>query len=362
VLTLQGGLSSHAAVTMRSLNKSAVADLEAVDANWESQTLTSVADPSKIARAGDKITIDGSTGRVYLGEKPITLANQDANFQTVMLWAQRYKRLGVQAAVTNKDQVTTAMRLGAEGVGLYDTEEMFLEDDRLDLFRRWILAETYVERRNWSLQLLPLLQERFLTLFHLLGNCELSVLLLDPPLSTFLPDIRSGNFEEQLREIAERLSLDFDSCQRRVLDLQESNPMLGFRGCRLSVVYPEITDMQVRAIVGAAVELKRRNFPVLPKIILPLSFSEQEVDRVAAPVCTVSDSVCASAWEDASSAVQVLQHKIACMIETPRACYKTDAIARVRHVTDVILNTDTLTSLVFGMVDDCTEGFMVSTS
>jgi phosphoenolpyruvate synthase/pyruvate phosphate dikinase len=99
---------------------------------------------------------------------------------------------------------------------------------------------------------------------------------------------------------------------------------------------------------------------VLPRILLPLSFSEQEVDRVAALVCTISDSVCASAWEDASAAVQVLQHKLGCMIETPRACYKTDAIARVRHVSDVILNTDMLTSLVFGMVDDCTEGFMVS--
>jgi pyruvate,orthophosphate dikinase len=359
VLTLQGGLSSHAAVIMRSLNKAVVADLEAMDVDWDNQTLTSIADRGKIARAGDKITIDGSSGRVYLGEKPITLANQDANFQTVMQWAERYKRLGVQAFVVNNGQVVTAKRLGAEGIGLYDTEEMFFEGGRLDLFRRWILTETTVERSNWSQQLLPLLQEHFLALFHALGNCELSVLLLDPPLATFLPDLRSRGFEDELREIAQRLDLDFELCQRRVMDLQESNPMLGLRGCRLSIVYPEITEMQVRAIVGAAVELKRRNFPVLPKIIVPLSFSAQEVDRVASLVCSISDVVCASAWEDASAAVQVLQHKVGCMIETPRACYKTDAIARVRHVGDVILNTDLLTSLVFGMADDSTEGFMV---
>ena len=184
--------------------------------------------------------------------------------------------------------------------------------------------------------------------------------LLDPPLQIFVPNPSDPQFERDLRDLCIRLELSYEECMPRVMELQQSNPMLGFRGCRLSILYPEITEMLTRAIVGAAVELKRRNFTILPKIVLPFASTEQEVDRVASLVSAASDSVCAKSWMDASNSVQFLESKVAVLIETPRACYRADAIARTRHVTDIIVSSDRLTDLVFGMNQIDSLDFLVS--
>jgi pyruvate,orthophosphate dikinase len=362
VITQEGGITSFAATTMRAMGKAAVASLRDCDADWENGTLTAHNQERSCLREGDTVTIDGATGLIYIGQKPITLANQDENFQTVMYWADRYKRLSVYSTAASVHDVTTAKRLGAEGIGLFRAEQFLLKEGRTDLFLKFILVEDELERQGYMTQLQPLVYSDFLALYNQLGNSNVSVLLLDTPLSEFLPSVKSVDFERDLASLAERLQLPVESCRTRIHALQSANPVMGLRGCRLSVMHPQITETLTKAIVGAAVEMSRGNFPVLPKIVVPCSFSEQEVDRVASLVTTVSDTICARAWDLASSDIQVLPSKVAVLVETPRACYKTAAIVRVRGVSDILVNSDAITDMVFGMHEDCSQGFMVKLS
>jgi pyruvate,orthophosphate dikinase len=356
---MQGGITSLAASSARSWGKAVVVDLPGTQVDWEGHTLTCIHDTGKVLHLGDTVTIDGSTGWVYLGQKPITLANQDPNFDTVMGWADKYRRLRVVATAGSADDVTAAKRLSAESIGLFRAENFLLQEGRADLFLRFILAENDAERAQWLVHLLPLLQQDFAALYQQLGNCELSVMLPDSALHEYLPRLSSPTFEQDLTHVAERLQLPYEQCSRRLRELHTTNPLLGFRGCRLCIVFPEITEVFTKAIIGAALEISRSNFPQLPTIVLPLSFSDQEVDRVASLVTTVSDSMCARAWSEASSAVQRLPVPIAVLVETPRACYKADFIGSLKNVTDLIVNTDALTDLVFGMHAECAGPFLV---
>jgi pyruvate,orthophosphate dikinase len=250
VLTLRGGLTSHAAVVMRGMGKSAVVGAQGLNLDSAAHTLTSIQNPDITVRTGDTITIDGSTGYVYLGQMPTVSVGQDDNFRTVMQWADRNKRLGVLTNAETVEDVQQAQRMGAEGIGLCRTEHMFFQADRINLFRSMILAQDSHERATWLLKLQPLQQRDFLEIFRIVGDAQVTIRLLDPPLHEFLPSPKSPGFEEEIRGLAQRLEIDPEECQRRVLDLQESNPMLGFRGCRLAIVYPEITEMQTKAIIS----------------------------------------------------------------------------------------------------------------
>lgn len=362
VITLQDGLTSYAATTARSMGKAIVVDLPEVTADWDQHTATCTSDSGKILRRGDRVTIDGATGWVYLGEKPITLASQDPNFETVMGWAEKYRRLNVVATASSLSEVTAAKRLSAESIGLFSAQSFLLKEGRTDLFLRFVLATTDTERSQWLARLLPLLQQDFTALYQMLGSCGLSVMLPDAPLQAFLPSLSSPSFEDDLGALAERLQIPYEQCHSRVKELHSNNPLLGFRGCRLCIAMPEITEVFTKVIVGAALELSRGAFPALPTIVLPFAFSDQEADRVASLVTTVSDSMCAKAWSEASSAVQALPTPIAVLLETPRACYKADFLGRLRNVKDLIINTDALTDLVLGMHEDCAGAFMVRLS
>ena len=360
MLTMCGGVTSHAAVMMRSMGKSGVVGAQNLTVDWDLCTLTSTDNPELVVRTGDTITVDGSQGIVYMGEMPTVSTGTDSNFLTVMHWADKYKRMSVLANADTLTQISTAGRLGAEGIGSCRTERMFAHPDCLTHFRRMILSDTTHDRATSLLEMLPKQQEKFLEMFRLVGDHPIVIRLLDPPLHEFLPSPRSSHFDKEMREMAAKIDIPYEVCLRRVMELQQSNPMLGFRGCRLSILYPEITEMLTRAIVGAAVELKRRNFTILPKIVLPFASTEQEVDRVASLVSAASDSVCAKSWMDASNSVQLLESKVAVLIETPRACYRADAISRTRHVTDIIVSSDRLTDLVFGMNQIDSLDFLVS--
>ena len=360
LLTCGGDVGSYACTMMRTMGKTAVVGTKDICINMQDQTLTSARLPDVVIRNGDFITIDGSTGQVYLGQMPTVAVGQDSNFATVMQWADKYKRMSVLASAGTLGEVQLAKRLGAEGIGSFCTKEMFSSTECLPLFRQVIFAENAFERSSFLLKMLPFQQAAFLDMFRTINNDAVTICLLNHPLQDFLPCPKSERFEHELREIASTLEMPYEVCLRRVMELQQSNPMLGFRGCRLSILYPEITEMLTRAIVGAAVELKRRNFTILPKIVLPFASTEQEVDRVASLVSAASDSVCAKSWMDASNSVQFLESKVAVLIETPRACYRADAISRTRHVTDIIVSSDRLTDLVFGMNQIDSLDFLVS--
>jgi pyruvate,orthophosphate dikinase len=250
VLTLRGGVTSHAAVVMRSLGKPAVVGAFGLHVDWEAQTLTCASRPQLTVRRGEVLTVDGSEGVVYVGALPTVSTGQDVNFMTVMQWADKYKRMDVLANADTPEDIAVAQRMGAEGIGLCRTERMFSHPDRINIFRRMILADSPFERATWLLQLQPLFEQDFLDIFRVIGDRPIVIRLLDPPLHEFLPNPKNPSFEEEIRSLAQHLEMDCEECLRRVMDLQESNPMLGFRGCRLSIVYPEITEMQTKAIVG----------------------------------------------------------------------------------------------------------------
>jgi pyruvate,orthophosphate dikinase len=251
VLTLKDGPGSHTAVAMRGMGKSAVVGAQDIILDPQGGSMSSALRPDGLSvQAGDTITIDGSTGLVYLGEMPTTAVGLNDNFRTVMQWADKYRHLRVMASTEGADQVQQAQRMGAEGIGLCRTEHMFLSSDRINLFRQAILAESAHHRSGWLHQLLPLQQAEFLDMFRAVGNGQVCIRLLDMPICDFLPCPEADLFEQQLGQLAEDLQLTVEDCRERVLQLQESNPALGLRGCRLSILYPEVTEMQTKAIVG----------------------------------------------------------------------------------------------------------------
>ena len=250
LLLLQGGITSHGAVVMRSLDKSAVVGFTGLSIDETEELLTCTADSTISIHKGDIITIDGSSGTVYLGEMPTLACGLDENFRTIMHWADKYKRMHVFADVDSLESVLRAKDMGAEGIGLFVTERMFCKEECIHLFRHMILTDNPAERIQCLNQMLPLQQKDFFDIFCAVGNSPVKVRLLDSALHEFLPKPSSDTYKHEVEVLAERMNLTYEQCLQRVQELQENNPLLGFRGCRLSIVYPEITEMQTRAIIG----------------------------------------------------------------------------------------------------------------
>lgn len=264
ILTMKGGMTSHAAVVARGMGKSAVTGAGMcvtslsncyMHIDPELEILT-CADGTML-RKGEIITIDGSQGDVYKGAVPTVPAGHDANYKVLLGWADRYKRLQVFANAETEDDVRMAVTCGAEGIGLCRTEHMFFKSDRIDLFRKMILSTSSLERNECLQSIMPMNRGDILSIFRLMKNRQVTVRLLDPPLHEFLPSTNTASFVRDVTDLALRIGMDPVVCLARVRELQESNPMLGFRGCRLSVVYPEITTMQVKAILGILEEMAR---------------------------------------------------------------------------------------------------------
>lgn len=363
VLTIHGGVTSHAAVVMRGMGKSAVTgarNMYIKDGILVGEDLNGKA--VQISE-GTTITIDGSTGNVYLGEMPTVISGKNEHYQRILKWADKYKRIQVLVNAETVDDIRKSQEYGAEGVGLCRTEHMFFHPERLFLFRLMILSDSYEQRCRYLADMLPLQQEDFRQIFRLMPNRQVTVRLLDPPLHEFLPvrqkdDSMAFDHEEDLLKIASELGITLELLLSRIQAMKESNPMMGFRGCRLSIVYPEITEMQTKAIIGAALDVMREGVVVRPEIMIPLVCSDHEVNEIVPIIHKAHDEVCAryaSVYGDPGFHVN---YSIGCMVEVPRACIRADRIAGCRDVKFVSIGSNDLTQLVFGFSRDDTQRFM----
>jgi pyruvate, orthophosphate dikinase len=325
VLTAHGGMTSHAAVVARGMGKPCVAGCEALSIDMQTREVTLGA---HTLHAGDTITIDGGTGRVIVGSVPLVPPAIDENFETVLGWADELRRLKVRANADTPEDAAKAREFGAQGIGLCRTEHMFMADDRLPLVREMILAGSEDERRASLDELLPLQQGDFEGIFEAMAGLPVTIRLLDPPLHEFLPPLEEATSDEM---------------RARIVQLREANPMLGTRGCRLGLQYPEIYEMQVRAIVRAARSVAERSGDApLVEIMHPLVGFAEELR----PLRELTDAV---AGEEPSVA-----YTCGTMIELPRACIRADEIADLADFFS--FGTNDLTQTALGFSRDDAEG------
>ena len=350
ILTSQGGATSHAAVVARGMGKPAVVGAEAMLIDLRTRQFTVKGETIK---EGDPITIDGTTGTVYRGLLPMAAARLTPQFEHILKWADEYRRLGVYANADTPEDAKKARDFGAEGIGLCRTEHMFMQTDRLPVVQEMIMAETPDSRRKCLEQLLPMQREDFRGILRAMKGLPVTIRLLDPPLHEFLPSM-----EDLLVEVTElRLSKD-DSSElsakerllRRVRQLHEENPMLGLRVCRLGIVFPEIYQMQVRAIMEAATELKKERVDVKPLIMIPGVGTVTEMKALR-------DLVVAEAERIIKAAGTKVHYQVGTMIEMPRACMVAHRIAEYAEFFSY--GTNDLTQLVFGYSRDDAEGSFI---
>ncbi|MDQ7843785.1 MAG: pyruvate, phosphate dikinase [Armatimonadota bacterium] len=343
VLTTRGGMTSHAAIVARGMGKPAVVGAEAIRVDEVARTFSV---DGLVIREGEVITIDGSSGEVMQGQVPVIEPTLTGQVQELLRWADEFRTLGVRANADYPRDAAKAREFGAEGIGLCRTEHMFMEEDRLPIMQQMIMAETAAERRRALDRLLQFQKEDFKGLFRVMSGLPVIIRLLDPPLHEFLPRLEELLVEVtelRLRGETERLR-EREAVLRRVQALHEFNPMLGLRGCRLGILYPEINEMQVRAILLAAVELKKdEGIDVVPEIMIPLVGTVNELKLVHDQLQTVAQEVVRT------SGVKV-RYMFGTMIEIPRACLIADQIAEIAEFFSY--GTNDLTQTIFGFSRD----------
>jgi pyruvate,orthophosphate dikinase len=294
-------------------------------------------------KAGDIITIDGSTGQVLAGRVPMTEPALSGEFGTLMGWADAVRTLGVRANADTPNDARVALKFGAEGIGLCRTEHMFFEEHRIRAVREMILADDEKSRRAALAKLLPMQRADFVELFEIMQGLPVTIRLLDPPLHEFLP-----HSEEEIAEVAAAMGADPKKLADRARDLHEFNPMLGFRGCRLAIAYPEIAEMQARAIFEAAVEAaKRTGKPVVPEVMVPLIATKAELDLVKASIDAMAEAV-------ARETGTKVAYQVGTMIELPRASLRAAEIAETAEFFS--FGTNDLTQMGWGFSRDDVEG------
>ncbi len=359
ILTARGGMTSHAAVVARGMGKPCIVGAGDLNINYD-QGIFHVGENG--VRRGDWITVDGSTGRVLLGQVPTIQPDLTGQFQTLMKWADEKRRLRVRANADNAHDATVARQFGAEGIGLCRTEHMFFTDERLGIMREMILADDLAGREAALDKLLPFQKQDFLELFRAMDGLPVTIRLLDPPLHEFLPDYEQLRMElmelkmeinqaKNLASIDELLQQIWEKEQlvRQVERLREFNPMLGYRGCRLGLTYPEITRMQARAIFEAACEAYLEGVTVQPEVMVPLVFVSDELDHQRAIIDEVAESVIGS------YGIQ-LPYLVGTMIELPRAALTAEYIARTADFFS--FGTNDLTQTTFGVSRDDSGRFL----
>ena len=286
ILTTRGGMTSHAAVVARGMGKPCVSGAGSLRVDYATQTMSAA---GKSFKKGEIITIDGSTGQVLAGKVAMQEPALSGEFGTPMEWADKVRKLKVRANADTPADARAAIKFGAEGIGLCRTEHMFFDEDRIRAVREMILAEDEKSRRVALAKLLPMQRADFVELFKIMGSLPVTIRLLDPPLHEFLP-----HSEEEIAEVAQAMGADPKKLADRARDLHEFNPMLGFRGCRLAIAYPEIAEMQARAIFEAAVEAERvTGVAVEPEIMVPLIASKMELDLVKERIDAMAQTVAA---------------------------------------------------------------------
>ncbi|MBE3127099.1 MAG: pyruvate, phosphate dikinase [Candidatus Atribacteria bacterium] len=347
VLTSRGGMTSHAAVVARGMGKACVAGCSALNINTK-KGIISVND--LVIKKDEFITIDGGTGEVFIGKVPTIEPKMSKEFETLLSWANKIKRLGVYANADTPEDAKKARELGAEGIGLTRTEHMFMEQDRLPIVQKMIMADTKKSRAEALKKLLPVQKGDFLGILKAMEGLPVIIRLLDPPLHEFLP-----NLEDTLIEVTTLKLKNIDSAElakkekllETINSLHEVNPMLGLRGCRLGLLYPEIYDMQVEAIIEAAIELTKKGIKVKPEIMIPLVSHINELR----PICKRARKI---ADEKIQSAGVKLEYKVGTMIELPRAALTADKIAEEAEFFS--FGTNDLTQTTFGISRDDAEG------
>lgn len=347
VLTARGGMTSHAAVVARGMGKPCVCGCEALSINAEAGEVTV---NGKTIRKGDIISIDGSTGNVFVGEVPMIDPAFSVEFETLLQWANEFKRLSVRANADNPEDARKAREFGAEGIGLCRTEHMFMAQERLPIVQEMIMADSLEERERALARLLPLQRGDFYEIFKVMESLPVTVRLLDPPLHEFLPNDR-----ELMLEIAElrfrggdaRLIEEKEHLLKKVTSLHEANPMLGHRGTRLGVTYPEIYRMQARAIFEATAQLKKEGVNVLPEVEIPLVMDINELASMKQEVLDVYQEVAKETGIE-------FEFKVGTMIELPRACVVADEIAEEAEFFS--FGTNDLTQTTLGFSRDDAEG------
>jgi len=361
IVTARGGMTSHAAVVARGMGKTCVSGASAIDVDYSQQQFTV---DGRVIPKGEWITVDGSTGRVFLGKVPTIQPQLGSDFHELMKWADKFRRLGVRANADTPLDAKTARGFGAEGIGLCRTEHMFFGDQRLAAMREMILADGVGAREKALEKLLPLQRGDFIGIFREMAGLPVTIRLLDPPLHEFLP-----NVDELLVELAELkmalrkrktladmdLLLDQIDEKRRLLDhvnkIREANPMLGFRGCRLGLLYPEVTRMQCRAIFEAAIIVKNERKQVSLEIMVPLvSVSEELKQQV--------DLINDVAREVMGEHGMKFDYMVGTMIELPRAALTAHKIAQ--HAQFFSFGTNDLTQTTFGLSRDDSGRFLPS--
>ncbi len=355
MLTCRGGLTSHAAVVMRGMGKSAVTGARDLCIDVEGRRMWT-RDGRVEVKAGDEITIDGSTGKVYRGLMPLVSAGENDDFRTLLQWADKYKNMHVLANADTPEDAWKALELGAEGIGLCRTEHMFFKPERLNLFRHMILCDKEAERDRSLESLLPMQRDDFVEIFRIMNGLQVTIRLIDPPIHEFLPSPQSKDFKDEVFRLSGQIGLSTEYCERRILELQEKNPMLGCRGCRLSIIYPDILDMQVRAIIGAALSVRKEDIRNKVQIMIPLVFSDHEVDEITPSIMRIAHELCY--FENTT--IHDLGLELGAMIEVPRACIRADKIAATTYMNFISFGSNDLTQLTFGMSRDDTQQFLVS--
>ncbi|NYZ16809.1 pyruvate, phosphate dikinase [Azospirillum sp. RWY-5-1] len=341
ILTTRGGMTSHAAVVARGMGRACVSGAGELRIDHKAKTIMV---RNVTVKEGDLITIDGSTGEVMLGAVPTIQPELSGDFATLMGWADGLRRMKVRTNAETPLDARTARKFGAEGIGLCRTEHMFFDPARILAVREMILAEDEAGRRRALAKLEPFQKQDFVELFTIMAGLPVTIRLLDPPLHEFLPKT-----EEEMREVAEAAGTDLQRVEHRSLQLHETNPMLGHRGCRLGITFPEIYEMQARAIFSAAAEVAKGGNPVTPEIMIPLIATRKELD-------ILKDVVDRAAKEVSAATGQELDYLVGTMIELPRAALRAGEIAETAEFFS--FGTNDLTQTAFGISRDDSASFL----
>jgi pyruvate,orthophosphate dikinase len=349
ILTATGGKTSHAAVVARGWGKCCVVGADALNIDYKTSTM---ATNGKVVKEGDWLTLDGSEGVVYSGEMPLVTPELPKSFATLMNWVDDTRRLGVRTNADTPQDARKAREFGAEGIGLCRTEHMFFTDfeqpershERQRAIQEMILANTKEARVAALDKLLPFQRRDFIGIFKAMDGFPVTIRLIDPPLHEFVPHDRAKQ-----QELAKELKLDVETVARRVEQLHEANPMLGHRGCRLCITYPEILEMQVRAIIEAAIECQKSGVKVLPEIMHPLILDRKELSILEQATRRVADELIKKAGVK-------LSYLVGTMIELPRAALLADEIAEVAEFFSY--GTNDLTQTTMGLSRDDAGRFL----
>ncbi len=341
ILTVRGGMTSHAAVVARGMGTCCVSGCGDIKMSSKSFELD-----GKTIKEGDYISLDGSTGKIYLGKIDTVKAEISGNFETIMSWADEFRTMKIRTNADTPIDAKTAASFGAEGIGLCRTEHMFFEGDRIKSMREMIVAKSETQRRKALDKLLPMQRGDFEALYEAMGGHPVTIRYLDPPLHEFLP-----HAEKDIISLAKEMNIEVSDLKSIIDSLHEFNPMMGHRGCRLAVSYPEIAEMQTRAVIEAAINVKKKHtdWNIIPEIMIPLIGEVREFEYVKKIVVETADKIIKESGLK-------LEYKVGTMIEIPRAALTADEIAK--HADFFSFGTNDLTQMTFGFSRDDAGNFL----